>query len=117
MARLRLPWWHGDAGLSGVGALSVVMMTVLEQQVASLTRQIEKLGPENEQVRALLTEFDHRHDRDQVKIEKLKDGLARIRDMNPTGTTMMRDGTWREAHRDLQRIARLLLQQLEKETP
>jgi hypothetical protein len=35
--------------------------------------------------------------------------LERICDMNPSVTTLMRDGSWRCAHRDLQRIARAAL--------
>jgi len=47
-------------------------MGVLQRQVESLTRQFEKLGPENERVRKLLTEFDQRHAADQAEIERLR---------------------------------------------
>ena len=50
--------------------MSDVMKGFLPSQVESLTRQVEKLGPENEQVRNLLTEFDLRHQRDQATIEE-----------------------------------------------
>jgi hypothetical protein len=52
--------------------MSEVMMGVLQRQVESLTRQVEQLGPENERVRKLLTEFDERHDRDQAEIARLR---------------------------------------------
>lgn len=52
--------------------MSEVMMGVLQKQVESLTRQVETLGPENERVRNLLTEFDKRHDADQAEIWRLK---------------------------------------------
>lgn len=47
-------------------------MRVLQQQIESLTSQVEQLGPENERVRKLLTEFDQRHDRDQAEIDRLR---------------------------------------------
>ncbi len=56
--------------------MSEVMMKVLQQQVESLTRQVEQLGPENERVRKLLTEFDERHDRDQAEIGRLRAALG-----------------------------------------
>jgi FtsZ-binding cell division protein ZapB len=55
------------------------MMRALQLQVESLKRQVEKLGPENERVRNLLTEFDQRHDADQNRIAALtaeRDALA-----------------------------------------
>jgi len=58
--------------------MSVVMMSVLQVQVESLTRQLEQvtranaeLTTENERVRKLLDEFALRHDRDQAQIEQL----------------------------------------------
>lgn len=51
--------------------MSEVMLGVLQRQVESLTRQVEVLGPENERVRKLLTEFDRRHDLDRAEIERL----------------------------------------------
>lgn len=59
--------------------MSEVMMKVLQQQVESLTRQVEQLGPENERVRKLLTEFDERHNRDQARVEALEAENARLR--------------------------------------
>lgn len=52
-------------------------MAALQIKVESLTRQVETLGPENERVRKLLTEFDIRHDQDQAEIGRLRDELAR----------------------------------------
>lgn len=52
--------------------MSVVMMDALKVQVASLTRQVETLAPENERVRKLLTEFDVRHDKDKAEIDRLR---------------------------------------------
>ncbi|MBB05868.1 MAG: hypothetical protein CML03_10170 [Pseudooceanicola sp.] len=52
--------------------MSDVMMKVLQLQNESLTRQVETLGPENERVRNLLTEFNKRHDADQAEIERLR---------------------------------------------
>ena len=58
--------------------MSVVMMSVLQVQVETLTRQLEQvtranaeLTTENERVRKLLDEFALRHDRDQAQIEQL----------------------------------------------
>ena len=58
--------------------MSVVMMSVLQVQVESLTRQLEQvtranaeLTTENERVRKLLDEFALRHDRDRAQIEQL----------------------------------------------
>ena len=56
--------------------MSEVMMKVLQIQNESLTRQVETLGPENERVRNLLTEFDRRHDADQAEIERLRDAIS-----------------------------------------
>lgn len=56
--------------------MSDVMMKALQIQVESLTRQVESLGPENERVRKLLTEFDQRHDADQARIAELETELA-----------------------------------------
>ena len=52
--------------------MSVVMMEALKVHVASLTRQVESLAPENERVRKLLTEFDRRHDADQQEIARCR---------------------------------------------
>lgn len=41
--------------------------------------------------------------------ERLRSALERIRDMNPSVVTVMVDGLWRDACRDLQRIARIAL--------
>jgi hypothetical protein len=63
--------------------MSDVMIGVLQRQVESLTRQVEKLGPENERVRNLLTEFDQRHDADAARIAALeaeRDEALRRRD-------------------------------------
>lgn len=45
------------------------------------------------------------------RYERLRDALVEIRDAYPTGVSYgsMNDGTWREACRDFQRIARLAL--------
>ena len=56
--------------------MSGVMMKVLQIQNEVLTRQVETLGPENERVRNLLTEFDKRHDADQAEIERLRDAFT-----------------------------------------
>ena len=53
------------------------MMKALQLQVESLTRQVSQLGPENERVRKLLTEFDQRHDADQDRISALEAALAK----------------------------------------
>ena len=63
--------------LRGVHVMSDVMMKALQLQVESLTRQVEKLGPENERVRNLLTEFDQRHDADQARISALEAAIKR----------------------------------------
>jgi hypothetical protein len=60
--------------------MSDVMMKALQIQVESLTRQVESLGPENERVRKLLTEFDQRHDADQARIRELEAELAALRE-------------------------------------
>lgn len=62
--------------------MSDVMMKALQLQNESLTRQVEQLGPENERVRKLLTEFDRRHDRDQAEIARLREALRRYGDRN-----------------------------------
>jgi len=89
--------------------MSVIMMNALEIQVKSLSRQVEylvsehdRLAKENDQVRNLLAEYDKRHD-------SMVAALTEVRDMNPSVTALMQDGSWRCAHRDLQRIARLAL--------
>ncbi|WP_417724606.1 cell division protein ZapB [Salipiger sp.] len=56
--------------------MSDVMMKALQMQNESLTRQVEQLGPENERVRRILTEFDARHDADQARITALEAQLA-----------------------------------------
>jgi len=45
------------------------------------------------------------------RAEKLAAALEEIRDAHPTGSSwsLMNDGTWREAARDFQRIARVTL--------
>ncbi len=65
--------------------MSDVMMGVLQRQVESLTRQIEELGPENERVRNLLTEFDKRHNEDQAEIWRLKRELSHTKMVNKCG--------------------------------
>lgn len=60
--------------------MSDVMMKALQIQNESLTRQVEQLGPENERVRKLLTEFDRRHDIAQAEIERLQRELAEERE-------------------------------------
>ena len=55
--------------------MSDVMMKALQLQVESLTRQVSQLGPENERVRKLLTEFDQRHGADQDRISALEAAL------------------------------------------
>ena len=52
--------------------MSDVMMKALQLQVESLMRQVSQLGPENERVRKLLTEFDQRHDADKARIAALE---------------------------------------------
>lgn len=56
------------------------MMKALQIQVESLTRQVDTLGPENERVRKLLTEFDQRHDADQARLRELEDEFAALRE-------------------------------------
>lgn len=58
--------------------MSEVLMGVQQRLIESLTRQVEKLAPENEQVRKLLTEFDERHTKDQAEITRLKARLWSI---------------------------------------
>lgn len=65
--------------------MSEVMIGVLQRQVESLTRQVEQLGPENERVRKLLTEFDKRHNADQCEIARLK---LQIGDLGICGSCM-----------------------------
>lgn len=62
--------------------MSVVLMGALEAQVKSQARQLKEvlahntvLAEENARVRALLTEFDLRHDADQ---EALRAALAAL---------------------------------------
>jgi len=59
--------------------MSDAMMGVLQRQVESLTRQVEELGPENERVRNLLTEFDRRQHREtfaRVRLHAQRHGSA-----------------------------------------
>lgn len=65
--------------------MSEVMMGVLQRLNESLTRQVEKLGPENEQVRKLLTEFDKRHDKDRAEIDRLRGALSMLSIATSTG--------------------------------
>ena len=52
--------------------MSDVLMAALQMQVASLSRLTMRLVPENERVRDLLTEFNDRHEADQLMIERLR---------------------------------------------
>lgn len=60
--------------------MSEVMMGVLQRQNESLTRQVEQLGSENEQVRKLLTEFDDRHAKDEAKYKRLLSATENLLD-------------------------------------
>ena len=67
------------------------MMKALQLQVESLTRQVERLGPENERVRKLLTEFDQRHDADQNQIAALSAALEAERERSHKFMWQVRD--------------------------
>jgi septal ring factor EnvC (AmiA/AmiB activator) len=60
--------------------MSDVMMAALQAQVESLTRQVKQLGPENQRVRKLLTEFAARHDADKNRIERQNLDIEMLRD-------------------------------------
>jgi hypothetical protein len=49
----------------------------------------------------------------RAEVARLQEALAAIRDAHPTGLSwsLMNDGTWRDACRDFQRIARAALKQ------
>jgi len=86
--------------------MSDAMMGVLQRQVESLTRQVEELGPENERVRNLLTEFDQRHDRDAARIAALERVRRAARDVDlgrsihndrlPNGAGPLNGPAWEE---------------------
>lgn len=63
--------------------MSDAMMKALQIQNESLTRQVEQLGTENKRVRKLLTEFDRRHNIDQVEIKRLRDEMSNVRPRSP----------------------------------
>lgn len=76
--------------------MSDVMMGVLQRQIESLTRQVEQLGPENERVRRLLTEFDKRHDEDSAEISELRRRLGGGCDANNGGNhSVMSQGRYK----------------------
>ncbi|MEN9062879.1 hypothetical protein [Ponticoccus litoralis] len=80
--------------------MSDVMMKALQVQNESLICQVERLGPENERVRKLLTEFDNRHNADTARIADLERQLAEaqthIQQLTAAGDAM--DGWTSDAH-------------------
>ncbi|KEA07170.1 hypothetical protein [Rhizobium rhizogenes] len=103
----RLRWW-------GAKKRAPKSMPTLPADCAEGAAEIERLRA-NLDLRtsnpADYRYWEGRYRDEKAENERLLKALEEIRDAHPAGTSWstMTDGTWREALRDLQRIARLAL--------
>ncbi len=103
----RLRWW-------GEKKRPPKSMPTLPSDCAEGAAEIERLRANIDRLTG--NPVDHRYWEGRYRDEKaenerLAKALEEIRDAHPSGSkwSLMSDGTWREALRDLQRVARLAL--------